>query len=56
MCVTERRFVDVTKLLRSMKYRGDEWSGPVYQEILTTVDERARALLGRPLDLHGLGL
>jgi DNA repair protein REV1 len=54
--VTERRFVDAVKLLRSIKNRGDEWSGHVYQAIRSAVDERTKEVLGRPLDLQGLDL
>jgi hypothetical protein len=54
--VRERRFVDAVKLLRSIKNRGDEWSGQAYQAIRSAVDERIKEVLGRPLDLKGLGL
>ena len=56
ICVTERRFTDTVKLLRSIKNRGDAWSGDSYREILSAVNEQTRAALGRPLDLRGLGL
>jgi hypothetical protein len=54
--VAERHFVDAVKLLRSIKNRRDDWSGHVYQTIRCVVDERTRKVLGRPLDLQGLGL
>jgi len=56
ICVTERRFSDAVKLLRSINTRGDAWSGDAYREILSSVNEETRAVLGRPLDLQGLGL
>lgn len=56
ICVNERRFPDVVKLLRSIKNRNDAWSGNVYREILASVNDQIQASLGKPLDLKGLSL
>lgn len=56
LCITERRFSDAVKILRSIKSREDSWSGNAYQQLVTAVSEQTRSALGRPLDLEGLGL
>ena len=56
LCINERRFSDAVKLLRSIKNRKDSWSGNVYNDIVKSVNEQTRSVLGRPLDLKGLGL
>lgn len=56
LCVSECRFSDVVKLLRSIKNRNDTWSGSAYQDIRAIVNEHVRKALGRPLDLQGLSL
>lgn len=56
LCVTERRFNDAVKLLRSIKNRDDAWSNNAYQEIREAVNEHTLIALERPLDLKGLAL
>lgn len=56
ICINERRFSDAVKLLRSIKNRNDSWSGNVYKDIVKSANEQTRSVLGRPLDLEGLGL
>jgi hypothetical protein len=56
ICINERRFSDAVKLLRSIKNRNDSWSGNVYKDIAKSANEQTRSVLGRPLDLEGLGL